>query len=56
MLGREVVRLVEGYRDAGRHRVLFESPFARSPHASGFYVYRLLTREGALQRTMLLLK
>ena len=52
LLGREQAVLFDGFQRTGLHRVRFE---ARGL-PSGPYVYRLETPQGALNRTMLLLK
>lgn len=52
LLGREVARLVDREVPAGAHAVRFEP----TGLASGLYFYRLETPEGALVRTMTLMK
>jgi len=52
VLGREVVRLAEGWHAAGAHQVQFDG----GNLASGVYIYRLETAAGTLSRKMLLLK
>ena len=52
MLGREVTRLADGDREAGRHSVVFEGQGL----ASGVYVYRLVAGSFEQHRTMLLVK
>ena len=51
-LGREVARLASGVLEAGHHEVQFD---ARSL-PSGTYLYRLETGQGAITRTLILLK
>lgn len=52
MLGRQVVKLVDGIVSAGEHKATFD---ARSL-PSGAYIYRLVTPERTFTKTMLLLK
>ena len=52
LLGREVVVLVDGVRDAGRHEVTFEA----SGLPSGVYLYRLETDTQVRQQRMLLVR
>ncbi len=52
MLGREVGLLIDGYRNAGAHQVIFEA----GDLPSGMYVYRLETPGGNFSRTMQLVK
>ncbi|MBU1651230.1 S8 family peptidase, partial [bacterium] len=50
--GREVVSLVDGYRNAGLHEVTFDA----SQLASGVYIYSLMTDVASLTGKMVLLK
>lgn len=52
MLGRRVADLVDGWMDAGRHRVGFDA----SALSSGVYVYRLETAARTVSRTMTLVR
>ncbi|MFH1734682.1 MAG: T9SS type A sorting domain-containing protein, partial [bacterium] len=50
--GREVARLVDGYRDVGHHEVTFDG----SGLASGVYIYQLNTDEMSASRKFVLMK
>ena len=52
LLGREVARLVDGLRPAGRHQIRFSA----GEHPSGTYVYRLETAGERYTQTMVLAK
>ena len=52
VLGREVARLVDGYRGAGYHRVVFDAPHLYS----GVYFYRLQTGSFVASRQVTFLK
>ena len=52
ILGREVLRPVRGYKEAGRHSVTVDMDRA----ASGFYFYILSTEKTRISRTMVLIK
>lgn len=52
MLGREVVRLMDGQQAAGTHEVVFSA----SDLPSGIYLYKLISPAGEQARTMLLMK
>ncbi|MBU1651614.1 T9SS type A sorting domain-containing protein, partial [bacterium] len=50
--GREVAKLVDGFRDAGVHEVTFDG----SGLASGVYLYRLTTQAQTVSGKMVLMK
>ncbi len=50
--GREVVALVDGFRDAGVHEVTFDA----SGLASGVYIYRLTANGNTATAKMVLMK
>ena len=52
LLGRGVVRLVDGEVKAGHHTVVFEA----GRLASGLYIYRMVSGSFEQHRTMLLVK
>jgi len=52
VLGRQVLMLLDGTREAGTHEVVFDA----SDLPSGTYLYRLETPQGSYVRTMLLAK
>ena len=52
VLGRQVLMLLDGTREAGTHEVSFDA----SHLSSGTYFYRLETPQGSFVRTMLLAK
>ena len=55
--GREVVRLVDGELDAGRHSVTWDGRAGRGyPAAPGVYWYRMRAGDRVLTRRMVLLK
>ena len=56
-VGQRVVTLVNGYREAGVHRVRWDGRDSRGlPVASGLYLYRLQVGSGEEMRTLLLLR
>jgi hypothetical protein len=52
LLGQEIVTLVEGERNAGRHTVSWDA----TDHASGIYFYRLHTDDFSATRKMVFMK
>ncbi len=60
LLGREVIRLVEGMREAGTHRVTWDAVAHGGPVASGMYIVRVVARGGTQAfvgaRTMMFIK
>ncbi len=55
--GREVRRLIDGPRPAGRHSVVWDGTDSQHrPLPSGVYLYRLTTGDQSLTRRMLLIK
>ncbi len=50
--GRQVAKLVNGWRDAGYHEVTFDA----SDLASGIYLYRIEAGEFTVARKMVLMK
>lgn len=52
MLGRPRAVLIDGYRNAGRHRAVWDA----SAESSGIYIYRLTVGDKVLTRTLSLLK
>lgn len=52
ILGNKVATLVNGYKSAGRHTVVFNA----SSLSSGTYFYKLVTNEFSLTKKMLMLK
>ncbi len=52
ILGRKIITLVDGYKDAGSYEVVFNA----KNYASGVYVYRLTTDNIVLSKKMLYLK
>lgn len=57
LLGQRVALLLDGYRQAGSHQLLWDSESAGAGAvSSGVYFYRLTTETGSLTRKMTLLK
>ncbi len=52
VLGQKVANLIDGFREAGNHTVLWDA----SAYASGVYFYRLRTQTATITRSMVLLK
>lgn len=51
VLGREIVSLVDGVVDAGRHGVVWDAGVA-----GGVYVYRMITGENVAAKKLVMLK
>ncbi len=57
LMGREVVRLVEGYRDAGWQAIVWDGRNARGREVpTGIYIARLVTPQGAKAMKLVMMK
>ncbi|MFC1543601.1 T9SS type A sorting domain-containing protein [Candidatus Neomarinimicrobiota bacterium] len=57
LLGREVVRLIEGYRDAGWQELVWNGRDARGREVpTGIYIARLITPQGVKAIKLVMMK